>query len=148
MTNIDETRVQNVDHVTMVVKDLSRTREFYVNLLGMEEVKRPQFGFPGLWFQAGNTQIHVNLESDEAGRAGVSGHGTKVLARGHHFAFVVSDAMATAARLTQLGIRIVDGPTNRPDGAVQFYVHDPDGHLVELFTPPKVELFTPPKKEP
>jgi len=136
-TDTGVTRVENVDHVTMVVKDLARTREFYVNLLGMEEVKRPQFGFPGLWFQAGNTQIHINLESDEAGRAGVTGQGTKVLPRGHHFAFVVSDATATAARFTQLGVPIVAGPTNRPDGAVQFYVHDPDGHLVELFTPPK-----------
>ena len=139
MADIGVTCVQNVDHVTMVVKDLGRTRDFYINLLGMQEVKRPEFGFPGLWFQAGNTQIHVNLESDEAGRAGVARHGTKVLTRGHHFAFVVSDATAAAARFTQLGVRIVVGPTNRPDGAVQFYIHDPDGHLVELFTPPKEE---------
>jgi catechol 2,3-dioxygenase-like lactoylglutathione lyase family enzyme len=24
----------------------------------------------------------------------------------------------------------------RPDGAVQVFVHDPDGHLVELCSPP------------
>src|SRR5262249_50070306 len=51
-------RVKSIDHVTLVVKDLERSRRFYVDVLGMREVPRPAFSFTGLWFQAGKTQIH------------------------------------------------------------------------------------------
>ena len=38
-------RVQSLDHVTIVVKDLAATRRFYVDVLGMDEVARPNFSF-------------------------------------------------------------------------------------------------------
>ena len=52
-------RVKAIDHVTIVVDDLSRSRDFYRDLLGMVEVDRPDFGFPGYWLQAGATQVHL-----------------------------------------------------------------------------------------
>ena len=64
-------RVHNIDHVTIVVKDLEVSCRFYAEVLGMTPQVRPDFGFPGAWFQAGNTQIHMNLESPAAGRAGL-----------------------------------------------------------------------------
>ena len=39
--------VKSLDHVTIVVKDLERSRQFYVDGLGMTEVPRPSFTFPG-----------------------------------------------------------------------------------------------------
>ena len=63
-------KVRSLDHVTIVVKDLAATRRFYVELLGMDEVTRPNFSFAGQWFQAGSTLIHTNLETDETGPAG------------------------------------------------------------------------------
>src|SRR5437588_4393626 len=62
--------VQSIDHVTLVVKDLGKSREFYVQTLGMREVPRPAFSFAGLWFQAGKTQIHLILEFAGSGPAG------------------------------------------------------------------------------
>ena len=44
-------QVQSLDHVTLVVKDLEQSRRFYVDGLGMREVPRPNFSFPGSWFQ-------------------------------------------------------------------------------------------------
>ena len=64
--------VKSIDHVTLVVADLERSRQFYVELLGMAEVPRPDFSFPGSWFQAGKTQIHLNIAGNEAGTAGIS----------------------------------------------------------------------------
>ena len=66
----NQIQVQHIDHVTIVISDLEATRQFYVNVLGMEEVTRPGFSFPGLWLQAGPTQIHATLESPEAGQPG------------------------------------------------------------------------------
>ncbi len=122
-------RVQSLDHVTIVVRDLSATRRFYVEALGMAEVPRPGFSFVGQWFQAGATLIHTILEFDGSSKAGT---GAEYNSRGHHFAFLVDNAEAAAARLTELGITLVSPPKTRPDGAVQVFVQDPDGYLVEL----------------
>ena len=122
-------RVQSLDHVTIVVKDLVATRRFYVEVLGMDEVARPNFSFAGQWFQAGATLIHTILEFEGSGPAGLGGGANT---RGHHFAFLVADAHAAARQIEALGIPFVAPPKRRPDGAVQLFIHDPDWHLVEL----------------
>ena len=55
--------------------------------------------------------------------------------RSHHFAFLVEDATATYARAQELGLKIVSPPKARPDGFVQVFLNDPDGHVVELCSP-------------
>ena len=58
-------------------------------------------------------------------------------ARTHHFAFEVEDAAAAVAWLKECKIPILDGPKPRPDGYMQVFVTDPDGHVVELCSAPK-----------
>ncbi|MEM7312520.1 MAG: VOC family protein [Planctomycetota bacterium] len=132
--NDQSLNVQPIDHITLVVADLDATRDFYVNLLGMEEVPRPAFGFPGAWFQSGATQIHATVSDEDSGQAGWADRNVGKISRGHHFAFQVDDAVAAAEFLKERGIEIKDGPKHRPDGPTQIYFHDPDGHLVELFS--------------
>ena len=129
-------RVRYIDHVTVVVKDLERSRDFYVGVLGMEEAPRPGFGFPGSWFQAGPSQIHLIEEHEASGPAGLGRSTGSSVSRGHHFAFEVADASRTADDLAKLGVKLAAGPKQRPDGPTQLYIHDPDGHLVELFSYP------------
>lgn len=125
-------RVKTIDHVTLVVKDLESCTKFYRDVLGMEPCERPDFGFPGLWFQSGSTQIHVTVESEEAGPAGLPPFAGTNPSRGLHFAFEVESCDAAAEQLREMGVEIVTGPRSRPDGARQLYIYDPDGHLVEL----------------
>jgi len=127
--------VDRIDHVTLVVADLDRSRAFFADLLGMKEVPRPDFGFPGLWFEAGNTQIHLNISSTEAGTPGLTYDATNVT-RALHVAFSVDDADAAAEFLLSRGVEIIAGPRKRPDGAVQLYILDPDGHQIEITSPP------------
>lgn len=127
--------VKCIDHVTLVVNNLDDSRRFYVDGLGMHEIERPGFSFSGLWFQAGNTQIHLILEHDESGPAGNSVAATS--SRTHHFAFEVDDANSAAGRCRELEIPIVSGPKSRPDGFTQTFVTDPDGYVVELCSQPK-----------
>jgi catechol 2,3-dioxygenase-like lactoylglutathione lyase family enzyme len=129
-------RVKSLDHVTIVVKDLERSRHFYTRVLGMREVPRPAFSFAGLWFQAGATQIHLILEYAGSGPAGNLSPESRRHGRSHHFAFEVEDAAATLAWLEENQVAF-QGPKLRPDGCVQIFVHDPDGHVVELCSPPK-----------
>ncbi len=125
-------RVRSVDHVTLVVKDLDSSRAFYVGALGMQEVERPGFSFGGMWLQAGETQVHLILEHEHSSPAGNPLPEDRRRPRAPHFAFVVDDALAFIARLDALGLAVESGPTERPDGAMQVFLFDPDGHLVEL----------------
>ena len=129
--------VKTLDHVTLIVKDLHRSRRFYVDALGMREVQRPGFSFAGSWFQAGSTQIHLILEFEGSGPAGMPLPEKAKSSRTHHFAFRVDDAHAAAERCRSLDIPVVSGPKERPDGAVQVFLTDPDGHVVELCSLPR-----------
>jgi catechol 2,3-dioxygenase-like lactoylglutathione lyase family enzyme len=127
-------RVRQIDHVTLVVQDLERSRRFYVDVLGMTPVPRPAFPFEGLWFQAGSTQIHLIREHVDSGPARVFVPDECKLSRTRHFAFEVDDALAARDRLLELGLTLADGPKQRPDGPTQIYLFDPDRNLVELFS--------------
>jgi len=126
-------RVKNIDHVTIVVKDLNRSREFYVGLLGMDDVARPGFSFSGAWFQAGATLLHLIEEHDKSGLAGVAKNRAHN-SRCQHFAFEVEDTYAAAQILKDRGQALIHDAKIRPDGAVQVFVADPDGHVIELCT--------------
>jgi catechol 2,3-dioxygenase-like lactoylglutathione lyase family enzyme len=120
------------DHITLVVADLEASRRFYIDLLGMKQVPRPAFSFPGMWFQLGGVQIHATKESADAGQAGWGDRGVTVVPRGHHFAFTVDDAADALAKLEAHGVRVASPLQIRPDGFRQAYVYDPDGHVVEI----------------
>jgi catechol 2,3-dioxygenase-like lactoylglutathione lyase family enzyme len=101
----------------------------------MRETPRPRFQFPGLWFQAGATQIHLILEHVGTPPAGNPLPEQFRTSRSHHFAVLVDDAQATFLRAQELGMKIVSPPKPRPDGFVQVFLNDPDGHVVELCSP-------------
>jgi catechol 2,3-dioxygenase-like lactoylglutathione lyase family enzyme len=130
-------RVKTLDHVTLVVKDLQRSHDFYAGVLGMEPIERPRFSFDGSWFLAGRTQIHLILEHADSGPAGdkIPQH-LMAMSRTHHFAFEVEDVPAATEHLRRCGVPVVSGPKDRPDGAVQVFATDPDGHVVELTSLP------------
>lgn len=126
--------VQGLDHVTLVVADLERSRRFYCGALGMLDVPRPGFSFPGAWFQAGKSQIHLILAHEGSAPAGFPAAKSPRAGRNMHFAFEVPDALAAVAALSARGIHPLDEPRHRPDGPLQVFYEDPDGHIVELFS--------------
>jgi catechol 2,3-dioxygenase-like lactoylglutathione lyase family enzyme len=130
--------LKRLDHTTIVVADLSATRTFYTELLGMTEVRRPDFDFAGAWFAINPAQRHADLHatvtSEQAGRPGWGELGATRLSRGHHFAFQVDDAVSFEKFLKEHDVEIAVPCRPRPDGPIQFYVRDPDGHVIELFS--------------
>ena len=116
------------------MKSVEKSRQFYVGLLGMKEVDRPRFDFNGAWFEAGGTLIHLIEEHDRSGPAGVADGSVVKSSRNHHFAFEVANAVEAAVHLKSLGIELIDDAKRRPDGAIQVFLADPDGHVVELCT--------------
>jgi catechol 2,3-dioxygenase-like lactoylglutathione lyase family enzyme len=124
-----------IQHVGLVVSDVDRSRRFYAEALGLEEVPRPpNFTFEGAWFRFGGTELHLLSEAHATGGAGQPDPGAGA-ERGmtHHLAFEVDDLDAARERLATNGIGLEGGPMPRGDGYVQVFFLDPDGHVLELF---------------
>jgi catechol 2,3-dioxygenase-like lactoylglutathione lyase family enzyme len=130
--------IRRLDHVALLVNDVERSRRFYIQILGMEEVPRPSsFNFPGAWLRKGTAEIHL-IGEDEPGRTAQlqpGGYHPDELSIGHvtHFAFEVADLEEARKHLQAHDTMLVGGPRPRGDGVMQMYVRDPDGYIVELY---------------
>jgi catechol 2,3-dioxygenase-like lactoylglutathione lyase family enzyme len=119
--------ISQLNHVAIHVADVERSVAFYRDVLGLELIPRPAFTFPGAWFRLGGDQeLHIIGERTRE----VISHN-----RGNHFALMVDDFDAWERHLAARGVNLAPRRL-RPDGAWQLYVIDPDGHYVELCTPP------------
>ena len=119
--------IVELNHVAIHVSDVPRSSTFYATALKLEPIPRPAFSFPGAWFRLGSAQeLHLIGDRHDA----VFSH-----RRGNHFALRVDDLAPWSKHLQQLGIEF-QPPRPRPDGALQLFLQDPDGHVIELFTPP------------
>ena len=125
-----------IQHVGLVVSDLERSRRFYRDALGLEEVPRPpNFAFDGAWFRFGEYELHLLAEAHTTGGAGQPEAGGPGAERGltHHLAFEVDDLEPACARLARAGVPLVGGPMPRGDGVTQVFFRDPDGYVLEYF---------------
>ena len=114
-----------LNHVALHVQDVEKSKAFYREVLGLEEMQRPEFDFPGAWFRLGITQeLHLIGERDTP---------VSSATRGNHYALSIDNMDEWEKRFQELGIDYRERRT-RPDGALQIYVFDPDGHTIELCT--------------
>ena len=53
--------LDSLDHITVITKDLKKTKDFYVNILGMNiDYNRPPFKFDGIWLSLNKLSlIHI-----------------------------------------------------------------------------------------
>jgi catechol 2,3-dioxygenase-like lactoylglutathione lyase family enzyme len=123
---------KQLTHVSVTVTDVAKAREFYSQTLGLQEIPRPAFEFPGIWYSlGGDLQLHIIL-NDQLVRPAVERE--TIRAQYPHFALWTDDCDATAARIEARGLPCRDvfsGPT----GLRQVFVKDPDGNMVEFIGP-------------
>src|SRR5438876_3975396 len=60
--------IQGYSHLAIVATDVDEVRRFYCDLLGFEELPRPDFGIPGVWLRVGDLQLHVIALEDRRAR--------------------------------------------------------------------------------
>jgi glyoxylase I family protein len=127
-----------IHHVSLTASDLERSREFYRRILGLQEIARPNFPFPGAWFRvgAGTQQLHLIVHTNPTFR-GDKGIDTRDV----HFAVRVPSYQRALAFLRSNGFTEDVADTDprkmiaRPQataGFPQIYILDPDRHVIEI----------------
>ena len=126
-------KLARIDHVAVSVKDVVKAKDFYSRILGLPEIPRPNFNFPGVWYKLGEVMIHViqkDDNGDHANRANLS-------AQDAHLAFFV-EQVEELEKIIQK-VESEDIPwyelENAPSGLRQVFFKDPDGHMIEIVTP-------------
>lgn len=111
-------------HVSLLVQDLARAREFYEQVLGLSPAPlRPRFGFEGVWYDIGAQQIHLLTG---AAPAQVPAEGP--CGRDRHVAFAVANLEQLVSTLEKHQIAF----TRSASGRRSLFCRDPDGNVMEF----------------
>lgn len=111
--------VTQLDHVSVVITDIERSRLFYRDILGLKEIAKPRtFDFVVLWFDLGNQQLHLLLKEQPDTRSP------------RHFALRVADVQAARKHFAAHSIPTQE--TTPIPGADRFFLWDPDGNRIEV----------------
>lgn len=112
-------RLTHIDHCSVIVTDVARSRDFYGRVLGLKEIAAPkEFDFVAIWYDLGGTYIHL-LQKPVADTISP-----------RHFCLHTPDARAARAYFAALGVPIEE--TVKIAAADRFFVRDPDGNRIEL----------------
>jgi lactoylglutathione lyase len=119
-------RATRFNHVSVHAFDLEESLRFYIDVFGLERLPSPNFSTHVEWLRVGEQQLHLFKSENPAPRS-------------HHFALDVDDFEAAYLKAKEL--ELLDDETfgaavrELPDGAVQMYIRDPSGNLVEVNWP-------------
>lgn len=118
-------RISRLAHVCLGSTDLPRTIEFYGRLAGFQvahEFRNPAGELYGVFLHAGDsTFLEFFNEQTPKPPGGLF----------RHLCFEVEDIEDTARRLGDLGFQ-VEIKRGRSDGALQVWINDPDGTMIEF----------------
>ena len=115
--------VVTLHHVNVTVPSEleQRAKEFYGDVLGLEQVPKPSGSRPaGAGYQIGANQLHLSVDDDRPGPLS-----------SRHICFAVSDLKAMEDKFRDADVEIIPDP--RPiESNPRFYVRDPAGNLLEI----------------
>jgi catechol 2,3-dioxygenase-like lactoylglutathione lyase family enzyme len=111
--------IAQIDHCSVIITDVERSRRFYRDVLGLKEIPKPRtFDFVVLWFELGDQTLHFLLKDKP----------DTISPR--HFALKVLDAGAARRYFREHDVAIQE--TVPIPGADRFFIGDPDGNRIEI----------------
>jgi catechol 2,3-dioxygenase-like lactoylglutathione lyase family enzyme len=126
-----------LQHFTIEPQDLERSKDFYVDVLGLKVGDRPPLDFPGYWLYSGGVAT-VHLMGTRKPREGIVVRGTEKnyddTGRLDHIAFAATDVDGVRKQLASKGVKFRESIVPRT-GDTQIFLYDPDGVGVELNFP-------------
>jgi catechol 2,3-dioxygenase-like lactoylglutathione lyase family enzyme len=135
-------------HLAIKTANLEATRAFWLRVIGLRDVPRPDFGYPGAWLACpqpgGQAIIHVYAGGPALGPSGKVERGTAAI---DHVSLACSGYHAYRARFRAAGLDwrefLVPGTT-----LWQLFVYDPSGVQLELTFEGSAEAGAPPDMSP
>jgi len=119
-------RATRFNHVSIHAVDMDESIRFYTEIFGLERLPSPDFSGHVEWLGLGDQQLHLFLDDGAAPER-------------HHISLDVDDFEAAFLKAKELGVleERTFGTAVREltDGAVQMYLRDPAGNLVEVDWP-------------
>ena len=127
-------KVKGIDHVSLNVKDIRASTQFYGKVLGFRQMETVPFdGFSLVYFQIPGGG---RLELFDYGGKNPAGERDETEAGLRHLAFEVDDVDEAARRLAAAGVKITLPPTDLPDlGCRVLLFLDPNGVTLEFCAP-------------
>ena len=131
--------ITSLNHYFVRAKDLTQTKQFYVDVLGLTEMPRPPFPFPGHWLGTnGEVQVHIGpaqLENRSRYYLGTADDAAEnQTGMIDHVAFVAADPEEFIDRFTQRGLTF-RARSLKDMNLYQLFVKDPNGLMIELNFP-------------
>ena len=127
-----------LNHYTLEPSDMEKTKDFYVDVLGLSVGDRPPLGFPGYWLYT-NGQPVVHLLGPREAREGVTVRPPSMklehTGRLDHIAFSATGLADIRKRLKTHKAKYREQVLPRLN-MTQLFIEDPDGLGVELNFPP------------
>jgi catechol 2,3-dioxygenase-like lactoylglutathione lyase family enzyme len=122
---------QSLNHYTIKVRDLERTKDFYQDVVGLKVGDRPPLAFPGYWLYCGDVPT-VHLIGYRAEDPQIADGPSYPAATGRldHIAFACNGLKDMRANLHSHGIKFDERVLPRLNMTQLFYL-DPDGIAVE-----------------
>ena len=120
-----------INHVTLIVDNLEKAGHFYQHELGLEPLAAFRFDYPVMFFKFNEEQqLHISEWEDHTSFRG-------------HVCVQVDDFSSLFFRMKELNVIDIKpwGKVRKlPDGAMQMFVRDPAGNLVEISSIPGAEV--------
>ena len=117
--------ILGIHHASVLVTDLDRARVFYEEILGLViNPSRPGKAFDGLWYDVGDSQIHLIV----ADRHDLADETSLYPGVRRHVALRVKDLGILKSRLEQHGLPMFPSSSGRP----VIFCRDFDGNAFEL----------------
>lgn len=128
-------QITGINHVGLRVRDLDVTRAFYERL-GFEFIIGP-IGPEPVAVMVHPSGVNINFilnASADASDTNVLMDVPKKHTGYTHIALEITDVEAAQRQLSDHGMRITE-TVELPDGAIFFFIRDPDGNVIEFHRP-------------
>ena len=132
--------VRSVNHIAIIVSDVGRSLAFYTEIIGFQQIQRPNFDRHGAWLTMGNLELHLikGVPNAPSGRDLIVSH----------IALETTEPHKVLEKLLEYEVpfrqnisvpdpkkardNLVEAFENSEGKITQYFVRDPDGYYLEI----------------